>query len=136
MAYLFLALVLLSGATKGYCGKKTSGYVKTVQDSFRQNLLRMTLCVAISALLLLARGNISALAVTPAALLPALCAYFGLAAAEKVNFLNLLAGTPLFLQSAEASLFGNGYAMLVLWLTVAVAAVTAMLLPAKRMFVK
>ena len=73
MAYLFLALVLLSGATKGYCGKKTSGYVKTVQDSFRQNLLRMTLCVAISALLLLARGNISALAVTPAALLPALC---------------------------------------------------------------
>ena len=73
MAYLFLALVLLSGATKGYCGKKTSGYVKTVQDSFRQNLLRMTLCVAISALLLLLRGNISALAVTPAALLPALC---------------------------------------------------------------
>lgn len=69
-------------------------------------------------------------------LLPALCAYFGLAAAEKVNFLNLLAGTPLFLQSAEASLFGNGYAMLVLWLTVAAAAVTAMLLPAKRMFVK
>ena len=73
MAYLFLALVLLSGATKGYCGKKTSGYVQTVQDSFRQNLLRMSLCVVISALLLLIRGNISALAVTPAALLPALC---------------------------------------------------------------
>lgn len=69
-------------------------------------------------------------------LLPALCAYFGLAAAEKVNFLNLLAGTPLFLQSAEVSLFGNGYAMLVLWLAVAVAAVTAMMMPAKRMFVK
>ncbi|MGM9652109.1 MAG: hypothetical protein ACI3XP_00535 [Eubacteriales bacterium] len=69
-------------------------------------------------------------------LLPALCAYFGLAAAEKVNFLNLLAGTPLFLQSAEASLFGNGYAMLVLWLAVAAAAVMAMLMPAKRMFVK
>ncbi len=69
-------------------------------------------------------------------LLPALCAYFGLAVAEKVNFLNLLAGTPLFLQSAEAVLFGNGYAMLVLWLAVAVTAVTAMLLPAKKMFVK
>ena len=69
-------------------------------------------------------------------LLPALCAYFGLAAAEKVNFLNLLAGTPLFLQSAEVSMFGNGYAMLVLWLVIAVMAVTAMLLPARKMFVK
>ena len=69
-------------------------------------------------------------------LLPALCAYFGVAAAEKVNFLNLLAGTPLFLQSAETALFGNGYAMLTLWLAVAVAAVTAMMMPAKRMFVK
>lgn len=36
----------------------------------------------------------------------------------------------------EAALFGNGYAMLVLWLAVAVAAVTAMMMPAKRMFVK
>lgn len=69
-------------------------------------------------------------------LLPALCAYFGLAAAEKVNFLNLLAGTPLFLQSTELSLFGGGYSMLTLWLLVAVAAVVAMMMPAKRMFVK
>ncbi|MBE6659585.1 MAG: hypothetical protein E7604_14230 [Ruminococcaceae bacterium] len=69
-------------------------------------------------------------------LLPALCAYFGLAAAEHVNFLNLLAGTPLFLRSAEMALFGNGYAMLTLWLAVAIAAVSAMMMPAKRMFVK
>ncbi len=69
-------------------------------------------------------------------LLPAMCAYFGLKAAEKVSFLNLLAGTPLFLQSAQAELFGSGYAMLWLWLTLALAAVTAMMLPAKRMFVK
>jgi len=69
-------------------------------------------------------------------LLPALCAYFGLAAAEHVNFLNLMAGTPLFLRSAEMALFGNGYAMLTLWLAVAIAAVSAMMMPAKRMFVK
>ena len=69
-------------------------------------------------------------------LLPALCAYFGLSAAEHVNFLNLFAGTPLFLQSAEVALFGNGYAMLTLWLAIAVAAVSAMMMPAKRMFVK
>ena len=53
-----------------------------------------------------------------------------------MNFLNLLAGTPLFLRSAEMALFGNGYAMLTLWLAVAVMAVTAMMMPAKRMFVK
>ena len=69
-------------------------------------------------------------------LLPAFCAYFGLAAAENVNFLNLLAGTPLFLRSAEMSLFGNGYAMLTLWISIAIAAVIAMMMPAKRMFVK
>ena len=34
------------------------------------------------------------------------------------------------------TLFGNGYAMLTLWLAVAVMAVTAMMMPAKRMFVK
>ena len=34
------------------------------------------------------------------------------------------------------ALFGNGYAMLTLWLAVAVAAVSAMMMPAKRMFVK
>lgn len=69
-------------------------------------------------------------------LLPALCAYFGFAAAEKISFLNLLAGTPLFLQSAQRALFGNGYAMLTLWLVAAMAAVWAMMVPAKKMFVK
>ena len=33
-------------------------------------------------------------------------------------------------------LFGNGYAMLTLWLAVAVMAVSAMMMPAKRMFVR
>ena len=34
------------------------------------------------------------------------------------------------------ALFGNGYAMLPLWLAVEVAGVSAMMMPAKRMFVK
>jgi len=34
------------------------------------------------------------------------------------------------------ALFGNGYALLTLWRAVAVAAVSAMMMPAKRMFVK
>lgn len=69
-------------------------------------------------------------------LLPALFAYFGLAAADKISFLNLLAGTPLYLESANMSLFGNGWAMLALWIVAAGAAVWAMLVPAKRMFVR
>ncbi len=69
-------------------------------------------------------------------LLPALCVGFGFGAADKMNFLNLLAGTPLFLQSAQTGLFGQGYALLALWLIVAMAAVWAMMVPAKRMFVR
>ncbi|MBQ2725054.1 MAG: hypothetical protein IJF78_05040 [Clostridia bacterium] len=38
--------------------------------------------------------------------------------------------------STNLALFGNGYAMLTLWLAVAIAAVSAMMMPAKRMFVK
>ena len=67
-------------------------------------------------------------------LLPALCAYFGLAAAERLNFLNLLAGTPLFIESSESALFGNSLAMLTLWLIAAATAVAALLFPARKMF--
>ena len=69
-------------------------------------------------------------------LLPGLFAYFGLRAAEKVSFLNLLAGTPLFIESAKCSLFGSGWSMLALWIAAAGCAVFAMLVPAKKMFVK
>lgn len=69
-------------------------------------------------------------------LLPALCAAFGLAAAERVNYLNLLAGTPLVLQSATLSLFGSDFAMLALWIAAFGAAVVAALASARRVFVK
>ena len=69
-------------------------------------------------------------------LMPALCAYFGLKAAEKVSFLNLLAGTPLVLESSSVSLFGSGWTMLALWVTAAAAAVLCMMIPARKMFVK
>ena len=69
-------------------------------------------------------------------LLPGLFAYFGLAAADKVSFLNLLAGTPIFIESAKCSLFGSGWSMLALWIAAAGCAVFAMLVPAKKMFVK
>lgn len=69
-------------------------------------------------------------------LLPALCAAFGLAAADKVNFLNLLAGTPLVLQSMSSAMFGSGWMMLALWIAVAGTAIGAMNVSARKLFVK
>ena len=47
MGYLFLVLATLSGAVKGFCGKKVSGYVKKLPDAMLANLIRMTICIAI-----------------------------------------------------------------------------------------
>lgn len=61
MGYLFLLIALLSGTTKGYCGKKTSGYVSEYKDSIAANIIRMILCIAIGFLMLLAQGQASLL---------------------------------------------------------------------------
>lgn len=63
MGYLFLALALLAGSTKGYCGKKTSGFVKEYKDAMFTNFVRMVLCILISFLLLALSGRLSLLAV-------------------------------------------------------------------------
>ena len=47
MGYLFLTVSLLAGATKGYCGKKTSGYVSGYKDAVLSNIIRMVFCVLI-----------------------------------------------------------------------------------------
>ncbi len=59
MGYLFLTVALLSGATKGFCGKKMSGYTENTQSSVLLNLYRMMLCVVLSFLLIVAIGDIS-----------------------------------------------------------------------------
>ncbi len=69
-------------------------------------------------------------------LLPAFCVGFGISAAEPLNFLNLLAGTPILINSAEAALFGSDWGMLAIWVTAASVAVGAIMVPAKKMFVK
>lgn len=63
MGYLFLALALLAGSTKGYCGKKTSGFVREYKDAMFTNFVRMVLCILISFLLLALSGRLSLLAV-------------------------------------------------------------------------
>ncbi len=61
MGYLFLLLALCAGATKGYCGKKTSGYTNHISDAILANGIRMMLCIVIGFFVILAGGELSAL---------------------------------------------------------------------------
>lgn len=61
MGYLFLFVALFAGATKGYCGKKTSGYTNNFSDAIFANIIRMILCVAIGLVIILTSEDISAL---------------------------------------------------------------------------
>ena len=47
MGYLFLGLASFCGLTKGYCGKRVSGYVKESRDAMLANILRMAICIII-----------------------------------------------------------------------------------------
>lgn len=74
MGYLFLAFALISGSVKGYCGKKTSGYVQEYKDAMFTNFIRMIMCVVISFALLAVCGNAALLKVNSATVLTALLA--------------------------------------------------------------
>ena len=54
MGYLFIALALFAGCTKGYCGKKTSGFVDKSKDAVFISFIRMLLCILIGAILIIA----------------------------------------------------------------------------------
>ena len=69
-------------------------------------------------------------------LLPAVCVYFGISSAQKINFMNLFAGTPLVLVSADHAWLGSGWTMLAVWISLVGAMTTLLLSVAKRMFVK
>ncbi|MBQ8345385.1 MAG: EamA family transporter [Clostridia bacterium] len=71
MGYVFLGIALLSGATKGFCGKKSSGFVTQFSDSLVVNLIRMLLCILISLAVLCVGGDLSALTPDRTTLAPA-----------------------------------------------------------------
>lgn len=56
MGYLFLALAVLCGGIKGYCGKFTGNIMNGFKDAALANTLRMVLCVAIGLIIVLATG--------------------------------------------------------------------------------
>ncbi len=57
--YFFLAAALLAGVTKGYCGKKTSGFTDNLGSAVFANAVRMLLCIATGFVLVTAGGNLS-----------------------------------------------------------------------------
>lgn len=76
MGYLFLAISLLAGATKGYCGKMTSGYVQGYKDAMFANTIRMTFCIVIGLGMIFFNGSISD--IVPSASLLAVSALSGI----------------------------------------------------------
>ena len=58
MGYLYLVISLFAGTTKGYCGKRVSGYTNGYMDAIFANLIRMVLCVVISIVLLFSSGAV------------------------------------------------------------------------------
>jgi len=57
MGYLLLLFALLSGAVKGFCGKKLGGYATNLQSAVLLNLIRMLLCVALGFTVLFLTGD-------------------------------------------------------------------------------
>ncbi len=62
ISYVFLGIALLAGAVKGFCGKKTSGYISTYKDALLVNTIRMLWCILIGFLFVLFQGGLSTLA--------------------------------------------------------------------------
>ena len=56
MGYLFLAIALLAGTVKGFCGKKISGKVASLKGTFYINTIRMLLCIIIGFFIVLSEG--------------------------------------------------------------------------------
>lgn len=76
MSYLFLSIALLSGVTKGYLGKKTSGLVSKPHDSIYVSTIRFVICVAVSIAVCLFDGSFS---IAPSGLL--ICGLSGISQA-------------------------------------------------------
>ncbi len=72
MGYLFLIISLLAGATKGYCGKQTSGYVNEYKDAMLANTIRMLFCILIGFGMTIFQEGIGALKVDVSTLLIAM----------------------------------------------------------------
>ena len=63
MIYGIVAIALFCLTVKGYCGKRTGGYIENTGDSFLFNLLRMIFCVLIGGIFVFVEGAQHSLAI-------------------------------------------------------------------------
>ena len=105
MGYLFVALAVFTGVTKGFCGKKISRFTSRYSQAMLANCVRMTLCIAIGFFVALFESGISSFAV------PA-----------KMLLISLLSGlsTAVFVVTWLISARRGSYIMLDVFLTLAV----------------
>ncbi|MBQ7982332.1 MAG: hypothetical protein IJ302_02095, partial [Clostridia bacterium] len=61
LGYLYVIGALAAGLTKGYCGKKTSGVIRTTRATLLFNAVRMLLCIPIGLLFVLQAGAAASL---------------------------------------------------------------------------
>ena len=65
LGYLFLALALLAGVVKGYCGKKSGGTLVLASDAMLVNTVRMLACIIIGVALIALGNDWSSLTLDP-----------------------------------------------------------------------
>ena len=66
VGYLFIALAMVGGTAKAYCGKRTSGMIRTTVDAVYMNTVRMALCIVVGFVFaLVENGSISSFALQP-----------------------------------------------------------------------
>lgn len=60
LGYLFIALAMVGGTAKAYCGKRTSGLIRTTTDAVYMNAVRMAVCIVVGFLFAAAQtGSLS-----------------------------------------------------------------------------
>ena len=114
IGYLYLLGALLAGLSKGFCGKKLSGYTAGFGDAAFVNLLRMVFCVLIGAITLLGQGIIPFAAWDPYTLLCA--ALSGLTTAGFVVLWLVAVRTGAYMMLEVFLMLGSGITVLFGWL--------------------
>ncbi len=69
MGYIFVFIAIFCGATKGFCGKKTSDYTTNIKSATYFNLLRMALCIFIGFFFVLIESGISSFSLPTSSIL-------------------------------------------------------------------
>lgn len=103
-AYIFLALSLICGAVKGFCGKKISSVLSEKADALFVNTVRMFLCIFIGIAIVIFSGNASGLRIDP--IMSVICAVSGLANSAFVVFWMFAVRTNTYMMVEISGLMG------------------------------